>query len=103
MQKSVSCLVGNCSAYDLPPLLACQRAKPPARLLVAEPAPSLTVSESEIGSRFKSKALLAAVPRAAKPEAEKPRPFPSLRLFSETTLRSEEHTSELPIPSPSSS
>src|SRR3990170_7180291 len=87
IQNPASLFKVNCSAYDFPSLLAYQIAKPPARLLVAEPAPSLTVSERETSSRFRSKALFAATPKAAKPEAEKPKPLPSLRLFSETTLK----------------
>jgi hypothetical protein len=76
----------SCSAYDLPALLAYQIEKPPERLLVDEPAPSLTISEREVSGRSNPSALDAARPKAAKAEAEKPRPLPVLRLFSEVTL-----------------
>jgi hypothetical protein len=39
----------------------------------------------------KSKAAHAAMPRAAKPEAEKPRPFPLVILFWETILKQPEY------------
>ncbi len=69
-------------------------AKRPARLLVAEPAPNRTVSESETVSRLSSSALQAVTPKAAKPEAEKPKPLPTLRLFSETTLKLPENPAD---------
>src|SRR5271157_4285126 len=86
IEKSMSSRTCSCSAYDLPFLSAYQIEKPPARLLVDEPAPSLTISESWSSGSSKPRTVHVAKPRAAKAEAENPNHFPGVRLFSETIL-----------------
>src|SRR5712664_3377028 len=67
----------SCSAYERPLRFAYHIENPPTRLLEADPAPSLTISESTSVSRMRPNALDVARPNAANPEAENPRPLPS--------------------------
>src|SRR6266516_6035812 len=76
----------SCSAYDRPFWLAYHMENPPTRLLAADPAPSLTISDNSRGSRLSPRAFDAARPKAAKPDAEKPRPFPLTFAFLDSTL-----------------
>src|SRR5437016_8904891 len=65
----------SCSAYECPFRFAYHMENPPTRLRAADPAPSLTTSDNSRGSRLSPRAFDVATPRAAKPDAEKPRPF----------------------------
>src|SRR5438445_2287874 len=76
----------SCSAYDRPFRFAYHMENPPTRLRAADPAPSLTTSDNSRGSRLSPRAFDAARPRAAKPDAEKPRPFPLTFAFLDSTL-----------------
>src|SRR5207245_6424065 len=74
------------SAYERPIRFAYQIENPPTRLRAADPAPSLTTSDNSRGSRLSPRAFDVARPRAAKPDAEKPRPFPLRFAFLDSTL-----------------
>src|ERR1700751_4055536 len=76
----------SCSAYDRPLRLAYHIENPPTRLRAAEPAPSLTTSDNSLGSSLSPRAFDVARPRAANPDAEKPRPFPLTFAFFDSTL-----------------
>src|SRR6266540_7454134 len=76
----------SCSAYDRPFRFAYHMENPPTRLRAADPAPSLTTSDNSRGSRLSRRAFDVARPRAAKPDAEKPRPLPLTFAFFDSTL-----------------
>src|SRR5437667_11077736 len=76
----------SCSAYECPFRFSYQMETPPTRLRAADPAPSLTTSDNSRGSRLSPRAFDVARPRAAKPDAEKPRPFPLRFAFLDSTL-----------------
>src|SRR5437667_1812663 len=76
----------SCSAYECPFRFAYHMENPPTRLRAADPAPSLTTSDNSRGSRLSPRAFDVARPRAAKPDAEKPRPFPLTSAFLDSTL-----------------
>src|SRR2546427_12995209 len=75
----------SCSAYECPLRFAYHLENPPTRLRAAHPAPSLTTSDNSRGSRLSPRAFDVARPRAAKPDAEKPRPFPLTFAFLDST------------------
>src|SRR2546422_3808752 len=60
--------------------------KAPAKLREADPAPNLTISDSSGVLTSRSNALAVASPSAAKPEAEKPSPFPLTSGFLDSIL-----------------
>src|SRR5439155_25028676 len=76
----------SCSAYECPFRFAYHMENPPTRLRAADPAPSLTTSDNSRGSRLSRRAFDVARPRAAKPDAEKPKPFPLTFAFLDSTL-----------------
>src|SRR5438132_9952653 len=76
----------SCSAYECPFQFAYHMENPPTRLRAADPAPSLTTSDNSRGSRLSPRAFDVARPRAAKPDAEKPKPFPLTFAFLDSTL-----------------
>src|SRR5256885_5377882 len=76
----------SCSAYERPFRFAYHIENPPTRLRAADPAPSLTTSDNSRASRLRPRAFDVARPRAAKPDAEKPRTFPLTFAFLDSTL-----------------
>src|SRR5207247_4806417 len=75
----------SCSAYERPFRFAYHMENPPTRLRAADPAPSLTTSDNSRGSMLSPRAFEVARPRAAKPDAEKPKPSSLTFAFLDST------------------